>query len=480
VYCTEDPSSDPRARLHAQDPRSGHDLEVFAESDKPGLVTAPIPAPSQDTSEHSACLALRKLIDTAADADHSASNWAEFVAQCQDARGDLHPGVGDLPHRAAHLLDQLRCHGAPAGVKTEPWDDQRKRDALQRGSHQSALQHEGFLCEEFVELILKGQWVLLPADLVLQEPNLRIPLGVVSQQERLPRMICKFYFFLVNLDTIPLVPAKSMQFGCALWRILSTVHHADPRLGPIFLFKIDIADGFYHIWVNANGVPKLGVVVPTLPGQPKIIDFPLVLPMCWMQSPPLFTAATETVADLANQELRASKPAQPHMVDIVSESQGTVPELTPIALNVAPTLPLPVKALPKGRPSPPVKSWEVDVDDFIDIVQGSRTHHRHAKRVLLHNLDKVFFPLDHIDNKHRQEPASIKKMKKGDATWATRKIVLGWIINTVRLTIELPAHRLTRLFDLLHLIPPRQRRVSTKKWQQLVGELRSMVLAFAG
>jgi hypothetical protein len=85
--------------------------------------------------------------------------------------------------------------------------------------------------------------------------------------------------------------------------------------------------------------------------------------------------------------------------------------------------------------------------------------------------------LDQLDKEHRQDPASLKKMKKGEATWATRKIVLGRIIDTVRLTIELPDHRLTRLFDLLHSTPPRQRRVSTKTWQQLVGELRSMVLA---
>jgi hypothetical protein len=133
-----------------------------------------------------------------------------------------------------------------------------------------------------------------------------------------------------------------MQFGRALWRILSTVHQADPRLGPVFLSKIDIADGFYRIGVNANDVPKLGVVVPTLPGQPKIIGFPLVLPMGWMQSPPLFTAATETVADLANQELEALAPAQPHRLDIVSESQRVVPEIAPAGQTVATTLPLPV------------------------------------------------------------------------------------------------------------------------------------------
>jgi hypothetical protein len=132
VFCTDNPSSSPSPQLRAQDPRSAS--AVSAKSRR-------LPALSQDGSEHSARLALKKLIDTTDDAYQSAANWAKFVTQCRDAHGDLHPGVGDLPHRAAHLLDQLLRHGAPVGMKTEPWDDKKKRDALQRGSHKSALQH---------------------------------------------------------------------------------------------------------------------------------------------------------------------------------------------------------------------------------------------------------------------------------------------------------------------------------------------------
>jgi hypothetical protein len=65
-------------------------------------------------------------------------------------------------------------------MKTPPWHLEQKRQALERGSHQSAKQHSGFLCEEFVDLMRKNKWVLLPADLVLHETNLRLsPLGVV-------------------------------------------------------------------------------------------------------------------------------------------------------------------------------------------------------------------------------------------------------------------------------------------------------------
>jgi hypothetical protein len=163
-------------------------------------------------------------------------------------------------------------------MKTEPWSRQRKDEALTRGSHQSALLHTDLLCDEFVDMIHKGQSVLLPERLVMDEKNLRLsPLGVVPQRDRRPRTICDYSFLFVNLDTIPLAPPESMQFGRALWRILQQVSDADPRLGPVHLSNIDIADGFYRISINAEDVPKLGVMF-TAKGEP-LVGSPLVLPM---------------------------------------------------------------------------------------------------------------------------------------------------------------------------------------------------------
>jgi hypothetical protein len=115
---------------------------------------------------------LSRLVQRSVKAYESATTWGEFVAQCRDSTGDFHPDIKHLPHRVAHLLDTLRRSGATVGMKTEPWSQQRKEEALQRGSHQSALLHTDFLCDEFVDMIHKRQWVLLPARLVLHENNL--------------------------------------------------------------------------------------------------------------------------------------------------------------------------------------------------------------------------------------------------------------------------------------------------------------------
>jgi hypothetical protein len=98
-------------------------------------------------------------------------------------------------------------------------------------------------------------------------------------------------------------PRESMQFGRALQRILTTLVHAHPRYGPVHMAKIDVADGFYRVWVQVDDVPKLGVVLPTAPGNPTLIAFPLALPMGWVESPPYFTALTETACDRANAML---------------------------------------------------------------------------------------------------------------------------------------------------------------------------------
>jgi hypothetical protein len=58
-------------------------------------------------------------------------------------------------------------------------------------------------------------------------------------------------------------------------------------------------------------------------------------------------------------------------------------------------------------------------------------------------------------------------------------IFLGWLIDTVRGTIELPPHRLERVQEWFDLFRG-QRGVAKKQWHQLLGELRSMTLAIPG
>ena len=53
--------------------------------------------------------------------------------------------------------------------------------------------------------------------------------------------------------------------------------------------------------------------------------------------------------------------------------------------------------------------------------------------------------------------------------------MLGWIVDTVQFTIELPAVRAEKLHAALALFPRHLRRTSAKKWYRLLGILRSVV-----
>ena len=118
-------------------------------------------------------------------------------------------------------------------------------------------------------------------------------------------------------------------------------------------------------------------------------------------------------------------------------------------------------------------------DDLLGITQGNKARQEEVKRALLHSLDDVLRPLLPTELPTRQDPASLKKMKQGDSTWATQKNLLGWLINSVRGTIHLPQHTVTRLTTMFQEVEG-QRRVSRKRWRKLLGELRSMMLAIPG
>jgi hypothetical protein len=45
-----------------------------------------------------------------------------------------------------------------------------------------------------------------------------------------------------------------MQFGRALRQILQHISDENTRLRPVHLSKIDIADGFYRIWIDAKDI----------------------------------------------------------------------------------------------------------------------------------------------------------------------------------------------------------------------------------
>jgi hypothetical protein len=368
---------------------------------------------------------------------------------------------------------------------------------MKRGPHKSAIEHSSFLDEEMATMVSRGQWMVLPYSMVRDIPGLRIsPIGVVPQHDRRPRTIVDYTYYRLNADTVLLAPSEAMQFGRALQRILQRIVQADLRHGPVYMCKVDIADGFYRLHLAPSDIPALGVAFPPAPDGTPLVAFPLTCPMGWVESPPWFSAATETGADLANATLSSNYRPGPHRLDAPASTAPTtavpdpIPTPSPDARTAPPgsALPQAFPALPTPDPSTfprgarrkPVQYVDIYVDDYLGLVQGGPQRQNRVRRILFESIDSVFRPLSSDDPSTRQEPISVKKLLKGDGAWRTRKTILGWVVDSVRHTIELPPRRMQRLTDILDELPRSKTRIATKRWQQILGELRSMVLAVPG
>ena len=394
-------------------------------------------------------------------------------------------------------------------MSTEAWSTDELEQRFTRGPHKSSVEAKEFIREEMAEFHSKSFWVVLPWELVKDIPGMRVsPLGSIPQRDRRPRLINDLTFYGVNDDTIPFAPASSMQFGRALERLLYRIRHANPEHGPVYMNKIDIADGFYRMWLHPSTSAALTCVMPRYDDEPPLVAMPIGLPMGWVESPPSFCGMTETVADLANARMH-HRAAPEHRLEQYATTDTPPPPLgaqtpptTALAAQTPPSPPLEPQIPPGPKParepsyacvpslphhevpsmSPlrdPLAYTDIYVDDFCNLVQGNENRRRVVLRIILHTIDEVLRPLDPAMAGIHNEPASVKKLKKGDGTWSTLKVILGWLIDSLAQTIRLPQHRCERLLSILESLDGRKR-VTTREWHKVLGELRSMSLAVPG
>jgi hypothetical protein len=120
------------------------------------------------------------------------------------------------------------------------------------------------------------------------------------------------------------------------------------------------------------------------------------------------------------------------------------------------------------------------VDDFCGEGQNSRMNPlKNQRRTLFHTIDKVFRPNDAFDNSSRKEPISISKLQKGDAALHDKKRFLGWDFHGSDRELHMAEHR--REKALLHLDALLAKSTANRKeWEQILGELRSLVPGIPG
>merc|ERR1719291_794495 len=172
------------------------------------------------------------------------------------------------------------------------------------------------------------------------------------------------------------------------------------------MLKVDLSDGFYRLHLIPRDAPKLGLAFPKIDGLPDLVAVPLVLTMGWKNSPPAFSAVTETIADMCNARLEKEELPPPHALDeAAAEVMPAIPDPPPPKIPQVSTTAVPVErdpCLPVS--SKPLGTVDIFVDDFIALAQEYNTKNkkrppalansRRVRRILLHAIDDVFRPLD--------------------------------------------------------------------------------------
>ena len=92
-----------------------------------------------------------------------------------------------------------------------------------------------------------------------------------------------------------------MIFSGTLRRITRRVLVANPKLGPVYLGKVDLADAYMRLWVRLEDTPSMTFLIPSkTPTDEQLFGFHLYLPMGYVDNTPFFCLSMETIKDMAN------------------------------------------------------------------------------------------------------------------------------------------------------------------------------------
>lgn len=196
-----------------------------------------------------------------------------------------------------------------------------------------------------------------------------------------------------------------------------------------------------------------------------MIVIPASLQMGWTSSPPFFCAATETGRDIA-ELLRTVATLPPHEME---DGMITPAEPGLITLVQHPTT-WEEDSFAQRRQDFEYL-FEVFVDDYIACVQSTDEEVlRHHSRALLHAIHEIF-PRPRDTGDAGEDPISQKKLLQDkEGVWAVRQEILGWVMDGLHRTIQLPEKKVGRINDMI-TVALRNRHCQSTEFQSLVGKL---------
>ena len=383
--------------------------------------------------------------------------------------GTMRPRNGALHHAAADDLLRYATNGCPVDCGRD-WTIEEMQAAIEKGPHISALDPVAItaLRAETLERVAEGLCRRVPWNTIKENPppNLKIsPLAAIPHKSRSFRMILDLSYELkVNNNKLrsvndasdkSLAPQHAMfELGNVIPRIIWQMASAPDNGVPLLFSKIDLKDGYWRMVVDERDSWNFAYVLPPEhpTDQPELI-IPDALQMGWSESPPFFCAATETARDIADTYYRNNDQLPPH------PDEKTV-------MNIDWT------NIPRAefdKDAALLHLLEVYIDDFIAMIQCTDIPElTRLTRCILHGITDIFPPPD-VSGSTMGPPISTKKLED-EGAWEIRKEILGWVLDGLHRTIQLPAKKCQALRDTLRQLR-RTEYVKVNDLQKIQGRL---------
>ncbi len=283
--------------------------------------------------------------------------------------------------------------------------------AVAWGLHKSALSPEALahFAEEAAEKVRLGQARIVNWDNIKNNPPKKLkilPIEAIPHKSKAFRSILDLSFCLqlknggvlaaVNDTTEKNAPKGAIdQIGKCLSRIIHAFAEMDEN-AKVFMAKWDIKDSFWRMDCAKGEEWNFAYVLPKLERAPKQLVIPTSLQMGWVESPPYFCAATETVRNIAMVYINTPVVSLPHhkfrKYVIGNQDFNEIPE-----------------SMEQSTGS--VYMVEVYVDDFmsliISVLKAQLCHVATAMMLGIHNM----FPPNVDDSCN---PISEKKLIQGE------------------------------------------------------------------
>ena len=383
----------------------------------------------------------------------------------------MYPRSAALEHPAAADLLQFASQGCPLNCGKN-WTTNELEQAIANGAHKSASGDKAATAcrKEALERVRDGRMRIVKWNDIKNDPpaNLKIsPIAAIPHKSRDYRMILDLAFTLkldngLNLQSVndasdkTLAPHHSMyELGNVIPRIIQEMAAAPNNGVPILFTKIDLKDGYWRMVVSEDDAWNFAYV---LPPENATDDIQLVIPdalqMGWSESPPFFCAATETARDLAEHYYGQDIPCPSH-----SDEN--------IILNID------WAELPPEQKNPDLAFLhllEVYIDDFIGLIQSvNKNEILKFTRCILKGIADIF-PPPHLTNSKMEPPISAKKLVE-EGAWETKKEILGWLLDGLARTIQLPHQKCDKLLAELRTIRRTKHNIKLNALQKLQGKL---------